>query len=93
MLTVTRKAAAILKAARAAEGASQDAGIRLQRRETTDGSKISVGFAFSDEPDPADEAFEQEGLRIFVEHVLVKRLDGRTLDAHEAVGKRKLVFR
>jgi hypothetical protein len=34
---------------------------------TANESKISVGFAVSDEPAPDDEEFEQQGLRIFVE--------------------------
>ena len=45
MLTVTERAAALLKAAKAAEGAPDDAGIRIRRGVTADESKISVGFA------------------------------------------------
>jgi hypothetical protein len=44
----------------------------------------SVGFTFSDEPDPDDLEFEQQGLRIFVEGALVEPLDGRTLDVRDA---------
>ena len=50
MLTVTKRAAAVLKAAKAAEGAAHDAGIRIRRGVTADESRISVGFAISDEP-------------------------------------------
>jgi Fe-S cluster assembly iron-binding protein IscA len=81
MLTVTKKAAALLKAAKAAEGATGDAGIRLRRGAIpNDSGNLLVGFTISDEPDPDDEEFEQEGLRIFVEDALVEPLDGRTLD-------------
>ena len=50
MLTVTERAAALLKAAKAAEGAADDAGIRIRRGVTANESEISVGFAISDEP-------------------------------------------
>jgi len=93
MLTVTKRAAAVLKAAKAAEGAANDAGIRIGRGVTANESKISVGFAISDEPDPDDEELELEGLRIFVEDVLVEPLDGRTLDVRDANDGLQLVFR
>jgi Fe-S cluster assembly iron-binding protein IscA len=94
MLTVTKKAAAFLKVAKAAEGATRGAGIRLRRDAILDQSgKPSVGFTFSDEPDPDDWEFEQEGLRIFVEGALVEPLDGRTLDVRDANDGLQLVFR
>ena len=85
MLTVTKKAAALLKAAKAAEGATGGAGIRLRRGAiANDSGNLTVGFTISDEPAPDDEEFEQEGLRIFVEEALVEPLDGRTLDVQDA---------
>ena len=94
MLTLTKKAAALLKAAKAAEGATRGAGIRLRRDAIPDESgKPSVGFTFSDEPSADDWEFEQEGLRIFVEGALVKPLDGRTLDVRDANDGLQLVFR
>jgi iron-sulfur cluster assembly protein len=93
MLTVTKKAAALLKAAKAAEGAADDAGIRIRRGVMPNESGISVGFAISDDPDPDDEEFEQEGLRIFVEDALAESLDGRTLDVREADEGLEFVFR
>jgi Fe-S cluster assembly iron-binding protein IscA len=94
MLKVTKKAAAILKAAKAAEGATGGAGIRLRRGAiANDSGNLTVGFAISDEPDPDDEEFEQEGLRIFVEDALVEPLDGRTLDVRDANEGLELVFR
>ena len=94
MLTVTRKAAAFLNVARAAEGATRGAGIRLRRDALPDESgKPSVGFTISEEPDPDDWEFEQEGLRIFVEDKLVQPLDGRTLDVRDANEGLQLVFR
>ena len=50
MLTVTKKAAALLKAAKAAEGAADDAGFRIRRGVMANESKISVGFAISNSP-------------------------------------------
>jgi Fe-S cluster assembly iron-binding protein IscA len=44
-------------------------------------------------PDPADEEFEQEGLRIFVEDTLVEPLDGLTLDARIDDKGTEFVFR
>jgi Fe-S cluster assembly iron-binding protein IscA len=82
-----------LKAAKAAEGAADDAGIRFRRGVTANESRISVGFAIKDEPDPDDEESEHYGLRIFVEDVLVEPLDGRTLDVGESAEGTKLVFR
>jgi uncharacterized protein DUF4168 len=41
MLTVTKKAATFLKVAKAAEGAPEDAGIRIRRGVTANESKIS----------------------------------------------------
>jgi Fe-S cluster assembly iron-binding protein IscA len=93
MLTVTKKAVELLKAAKTVEGAAEDAGIRIRRGVAANESKISVGIAISDEPDPDDEEFEQDGLRIFVEDVLVEPLDGRTLDVREAAEGTELVFR
>ena len=93
MLTVTKKAVELLKAAKTVEGAAEDAGIRIRRGVAANESKISVGIAISDEPDSDDEEFEQDGLRIFVEDVLVQPLDGRTLDVREAAEGTELVFR
>jgi Fe-S cluster assembly iron-binding protein IscA len=94
MLTVTKKAAALLKAAKAAEGATRGAGIRLRRGAIPDDSgDVAVGLAICDEPDPNDEEFEQEGLRIFLEEDLVEPLEGRTLDVIDANEGLKLVFR
>jgi Fe-S cluster assembly iron-binding protein IscA len=93
MLTVTKKAVELLKAAKTVEGAAEDAGIRILRGVAANESKISIGIAISDEPDPDDEEFEQDGLRIFVEDVLVEPLDGRTLDVREAAEGTELVFR
>ena len=92
MLTVTKKAAALLKASNAAEGAS-DAAIRIRRGVVADESRISVGFAISNEPDPDDEEFEQDGLRIFVEDTLVEPLDGLTLDVRIDDDGTEFVFR
>ena len=92
MLTVTKKAAALLKAAKAAEGAS-DAAIGIRRGVVADESRISVGFAISNEPDPDDEEFEQDGLRIFVEDTLVEPLDGLTLDVRIDDDGTEFVFR
>src|SRR5258708_36326416 len=96
MLTVTKKAAAILKAAKAAQGAADDAGIRIRKGvmpDESDQDGIAVGIAISDRPAPSDQEFEQEGLRIFVEEELVEPLDGRTLDVLDANDEIELVWR
>jgi Fe-S cluster assembly iron-binding protein IscA len=79
MLTVTKKAAALLKIARAQEGAGSAAGVHILMPFD---SGIPVGFSFGNEPDPGDEEFEQQGIRIFVQNALVESLDGLTLDVH-----------
>ncbi len=63
------------------------------KRRGTNESEMSVGFAITDEPDPDDEEFEQEGLRIFVEDALVEPLDGLTLDVRVDDDGTELVFR
>src|SRR5260370_40361029 len=93
MPTGTKKAAAVLKAEIAADGAADDAGIRILRGVMPNESGIAVAFAISDDPDPDDEEFEQEGLRIFVEDALVEPLDGPTLDVHEPDDRPHLPFR
>ena len=96
MLMVTERAAALLKAAKVAEGGKDQAGIRIRADKTTDvpgESEISIGFAIGNEPAPRDEEFEQHGLRIFIEDVLVEPLDGRTLDVRDAAEGLELIFR
>jgi Fe-S cluster assembly iron-binding protein IscA len=94
MLNVTPKATALLKAAKKAEGASPDAGIRIVRGNTDPGDRsLAVGFAITDEAEPGDEMIEQNGLRIFVEDALTGPLDGRTLDVSAADQTPQLIFR
>ena len=93
MLTLTKKAAAVLKAEKAAEGAADNAGIRILRGVMPNDSGIAVEYTITDDPDPDDEEFEEEGLRIFVEDALAEHLDGRTLDVREADDGPEFVFR
>jgi len=94
MLEVTNKAAALLKAAKSAQGASQDAGIRIRRAATPERQDaIAIGFTVSDQPYSGDDAFERHGLRFFVEEALVRPLDGRTLDVSDGGEMPELVFR
>jgi len=94
MFTVTKKAAALLKAAKSAEGAADTAGIRVVRGASEPASgKSVVGLAIAEEPYPDDEEFEQDGLRIFVEDTLVELLDDRTLDVRDANAGPELVWR
>jgi len=82
MLTVTKRAAALLKAAKAVEGAGPETGIRIRRSAVTkeSGERPAVGFTIAERPSPGDEESEQNGLRIFVDEDLIETLDGRTLD-------------
>jgi Fe-S cluster assembly iron-binding protein IscA len=94
MLTVTKRAAEILKASKAAKGAEDHAGIRIRRGAMpNDPGKFAVGVQISDEPDPGDGVFEQEGLRIFIEDALIEPLDGRTLDVRDSGAGPQLIFR
>ncbi len=96
MLKVSSRAVALLKAAKRAEGASHEAGIRI-RQNDSDVSQareaITIALAISEEPVPSDESFEQDGLRIFVEDQLREPLDGRTLDVRDATEGVELVLR
>jgi iron-sulfur cluster assembly protein len=94
MLTITKEAANLLTALKVAGGAPDDAGIRILSREVANGSgEVAVGFAISEEPEPDDEEFEQEGLRIFVEDALVETLEESILDVHYASEGPELVWR
>jgi Fe-S cluster assembly iron-binding protein IscA len=97
MLTVTKKAAALLKAAKAGHGAAPETGIRIRRSAIAKGSgerAQAVGFAVVEQPTPGEEESEQNGLRIFVDEQLIKVLDGRTLDVwNESDDGPELVFR
>ena len=64
MLTVTNKAASLLKVAKTAEGAPQDAGIRLcldTGFKAPGVAFVEIGLAVSDGPKSGDEEFEQDG--------------------------------
>jgi Fe-S cluster assembly iron-binding protein IscA len=96
MLNVTKKAAALLVAAKKAEGGSASAGIRIRHGTTSEQSgsgTVAIGFTVSDEPQPDDEQFEQNGLRFFVEEALIEPLDGRILDVGDGGDGPQLVFR
>ena len=94
MLTITRNAVTVLKAAKAANGTEDNAGIRIRRAVGSDNSgMLAIGLAISESPYPGDEEFEQDGLRIFVEEALIDPLDGRTLDVREASEGTELVLR
>jgi Fe-S cluster assembly iron-binding protein IscA len=95
MLEVTSKAVSLLKAAKTAQGAPREAGIRIVRGTVPENGRdsLAVGFAISDEPAPDDEEFEQDGLRVFVQDSLVEPLEGRVLDVAEADDGTELVFR
>jgi iron-sulfur cluster assembly protein len=94
MLNVTNKAVELLKAVKMAQGASADAGIRIRQGDAgQDHGAMAVGLAIATEPVPSDEAFEQDGLRIFIEETLIEPLDGRTLDVREAGEGPELVLR
>jgi Fe-S cluster assembly iron-binding protein IscA len=94
MLTITRNAVTVLKTAKEANDAKDNAGIRIRRDVNSNNSgMIAIGLVISDSPYPGDEEFEQDGLRIFVENALIDSLDGRTLDVREASEGPELVFR
>jgi iron-sulfur cluster assembly protein len=94
MLTVTKDAAVLLKAAKAAGSAPDHAGIRIRRRIVSNApGGLALSYAIRNDPDPDDEEFEQEGIRIFVEDALIEPLDGHILDVREASEGLELVIR
>ena len=95
MLNVTNKAVELLKAVKTAQGASENAGIRIRQGtpNASNNGQVSVGLAIAAEPVANDEAFEQDGLRIFVEDTLIEPLNGRTLDVRDASEGPELVLR
>jgi Fe-S cluster assembly iron-binding protein IscA len=95
MFHVTDDAVLVLKAAKKAEGAPPDAGIRVRSSGNGNSSEplTQIGFAISEDPYSGDEEFEQDGLRIFVEDTLIEPLEDSTLDVEEADDGMMLVFR
>jgi Fe-S cluster assembly iron-binding protein IscA len=94
MLIVSDKAVSLLKAAKMTEGASPEAGVRIQRGAVSeDRAAVTLSLAIQKDPAPSDESFEQDGLRIFVEDALVEPLDGCTLDVREDNEGMELVLR
>jgi Fe-S cluster assembly iron-binding protein IscA len=93
MLTVTKSAVELLKAAKTAKGIEDNSGIRIRRGAMPDDSgKIGIGLPISDGPVPGDDELEQEGLRIFVEDALIDPLDGRTLDVRDSDEGPEFIF-
>ena len=97
MLTVTKKAAELLKAVKVVEGAGRESGIRIRgsaiARDAAERAQM-VGFTIVEQPSPGDQESEQNGLRIFVDEQLIEILDDRTLDvSNEGEGKSELIFR
>jgi Fe-S cluster assembly iron-binding protein IscA len=94
MLTVTKKAAELLKAAKVSEGAADQAGFRIHRNAEDAGSeRPTIGLAIIERPEPDDEEFEQQGLRIFVQEELIEVLDDRTLDVRDGYQGPELIWR
>ena len=96
MLKITSEAASALKVAKTTTGAPENAGIRIWRAENPPdrtGRTVAVALAFAEEPEPGDEEFEENGLRIFLEDALLQPLDGRILDVSEANEGAGFVFR
>jgi Fe-S cluster assembly iron-binding protein IscA len=95
MLTVTKRAAAVLKAAKAAKGAHAvpESGFEeAQWPRCLANLRFPSGSQSGDEPASDDEESKQHELRIFVEDALVEPLDGQTLDVREVAEGMELVF-
>ena len=96
MLKVTSEAAYVLKAAR--EGVTTPtAGLRIKRSDSPQGHSSDPwdGFkiGFQQEPDPTDQIFEQDGLRVFVAADVADALSDRTLEVDATSHGAELVFR
>jgi Fe-S cluster assembly iron-binding protein IscA len=82
-----------VKAAMAAKGAGEQAGIRIVRGITSGQSgTVVIGLTIKHQPEPHDAEIQKEGLRIFVEEALVEALGRRTLDVRIAREGPELVF-
>jgi Fe-S cluster assembly iron-binding protein IscA len=93
MLRLTSEAAAVLMVTTVLEGAPPNSGVRIERVYLPGVRDITIAFRVAEGPQPDDEAFEQDGLLVFVDSALVELLDGRTLDLHETNEGAELVFR
>ena len=92
MLKVTSEAAYVLKAAR--EGVTTPiAGLRIKRSENPNDAWDGFRIGFQQYPDPTDQIFEQDGLRVFVAADVADALSDRTLDVDATSHGAELVFR
>ena len=92
MLKVTSEAAYVLKAAR--EGVTTPtAGLRIKRSDNPNDPWDGFKIGFQQYPDPTDQIFEQDGLRVFVAADVADALSDRTLDVDATSHGAELVFR
>ena len=92
MLKVTSEAADVLKAAR--EGVTTPtAGLRIKRSASPNDPWDGFKIGFQEDPDPTDQIFEQDGLRVFVAADVADALSDRTLDVDATSHGAELVFR
>jgi Fe-S cluster assembly iron-binding protein IscA len=92
MLKVTSEAAYVLKAAR--EGVTTPtAGLRIKRSDNPNDLWDGFKIGFQEDPDPTDQIFEQDGLRVFVSADVADALSDRTLDVDATSHGAELVFR
>jgi Fe-S cluster assembly iron-binding protein IscA len=92
MLKVTSEAAYVLKAAR--EGVTTPtAGLRIKRSDNPNDPWDDFRIGFQQDPDPTDQVFEQDGLRVFVAAEVAHELGNRVLDVDATAHGAELVFR
>jgi Fe-S cluster assembly iron-binding protein IscA len=92
MLKVTSEAAYVLKAAR--EGVTTPtAGLRIKRSDNPNDGWDGFRIGFQQDPEPTDQTFEQDGLRVFVAAEVADALSDRTLDVDATSHGAELVFR
>ena len=92
MLEVTDRAVSLLKAAATAAEGPPNAGIRIKRGPNSAEHRVGIGFSLAQEPEDGDVEMECDGLRIFVEDVLIGPLADKTLDVREDKKGPLLVF-
>jgi Fe-S cluster assembly iron-binding protein IscA len=92
MLKITSEAAYVLKAAR--EGVTTpDAGLRIKRADKPTDPWDGFKIGYQQEPDPTDQIFEQDGLRVFVAAEVAEELSNRILDVEGTSHGAELLFR
>jgi Uncharacterized conserved protein len=91
MLQMTPRAAELLNQIRSSSDIPSQAGVRVYA-EQANGSEVSIGVGFIDQPVPGDQVSEQAGVKLFVAPEVAGPLENKMIDVAGENGESQLVF-